>query len=948
MSRESLNENIPATSQTRPSSSTSIVSSSSFGGCGPSSLTSSTCYYNNSLAIRQEIQRFESVHPSIYAIYDLLELIGGADGQLIAQRVRDHVVCIEDSFVNSQEWTLSRSVPDLRIGVVGTYTSGKSALVHRYLTGSYLQDESPEGGRFKKEVIIDGQSYLLLIRDEGGPPEMQLSCWVDAVIFVFSLENEASFQSIMNYYTRMFHLRSNNDIPILLVGTQDAISDTNPRVIDESRARKLAQELKRCVYYEACATYGSNVDKIFQTACHRIIQNRNAENINSRPATPASQPLVNKNFSTLSQQQSYQNKAQPILTGASSPPLTSVNLNIINGKVQPQNSSPSSVETNITENNLDHIKSSIASSSVLHNLVMKKPAIIGEKPKLTALYTSNHPMTEKKPQRSIAAEPISSKRNVSLKYNNNNTNSNDNDFKVPDSPTPVPPSPSTSVHEATFKNQQVSTQQTPNTNRKNRRKSNLFTPLSNKTKNDDKYKNGEVGSGRTIPIKQGYLYKKSKKTLNKDWKKKYVTLTTDGCLTYHPTLHDYMDDVHGKNIPLKHTTVKIPGQKPRCGARPLSANSPAAFNSVDSNRNYGERRIPSTNPKYDPSSGKKQSRKIKNPGAKNGEIGDDNSDGNEFVIVSLDNKQWHFNASNADEREEWIAAIEQQILSSLQNSEYDKSKLHNVNSVDDSAIHTIRTVPGNKYCVDCEAPNPDWASLNLGSLICIECSGIHRNLGTHISKVRSLGLDVWPSSHVSVMLGLGNTAVNEIWEYQLKSKTKPTPTSRHEEKERFIRAKYERREFLAPLDDQKTPIQTQLINSVMKMDIKQIVHLLAHASFQNLNLSQIFAKDKKTLLHLAASRGCLEITQLLIWATMDIEGKTALFYAKIAGHKEIEELLNQQNSNSNQFDDNQLKTSLAPKNAVNNNNHQNSNNNENIALNLNYIENFNKLPASII
>lgn len=95
MSRESLNENIPATSQTRPSSSTSIVSSSSFGGCGPSSLTSSTCYYNNSLAIRQEIQRFESVHPSIYAIYDLLELIGGADGQLIAQRVRDHVVCIE-------------------------------------------------------------------------------------------------------------------------------------------------------------------------------------------------------------------------------------------------------------------------------------------------------------------------------------------------------------------------------------------------------------------------------------------------------------------------------------------------------------------------------------------------------------------------------------------------------------------------------------------------------------------------------------------------------------------------------------------------------------------------------------------------------------------------------------------------------------------------------------
>jgi Arf-GAP/GTPase/ANK repeat/PH domain-containing protein 1/3 len=77
--------------------------------------------------------------------------------------------------VNSQEWTLSRAVPDLRLGIVGSLASGKSALVHRYLTGSYMQEESPEGGRFKKEISIDGQSYLLLIRDEGGSPELQVS-----------------------------------------------------------------------------------------------------------------------------------------------------------------------------------------------------------------------------------------------------------------------------------------------------------------------------------------------------------------------------------------------------------------------------------------------------------------------------------------------------------------------------------------------------------------------------------------------------------------------------------------------------------------------------------------------------------------------------------------------------------------------------------------------------
>ena len=83
-------------------------------------------------------------------------------------------IIFSDSFVNSQEWTLSRGVPDIRLGIVGSLSSGKSALVHRYLTGSYMQEESPEGGRFKKEVVVDGHSYLLLIRDEGGPPELQV------------------------------------------------------------------------------------------------------------------------------------------------------------------------------------------------------------------------------------------------------------------------------------------------------------------------------------------------------------------------------------------------------------------------------------------------------------------------------------------------------------------------------------------------------------------------------------------------------------------------------------------------------------------------------------------------------------------------------------------------------------------------------------------------------
>lgn len=299
---------------------------------------------------------------------------------------------------------------------------------------------------------------------------------------------------------------------------------------------------------------------------------------------------------------------------------------------------------------------------------------------------------------------------------------------------------------------------TPTTARKSRRRSNLFIPSSKK---EDKLKNSELGSGRSIPLKQGYLYKRSSKSLNKEWKKKYVTLCDDGKMTYHPSLHDYMDDVHGKEISLQYVTVKVPGQKPR-GSKSIITNSALTKhqtkNGVNNNNNNtssitdgigvlsllkdrktsdrvlltaydnlkepgkassqsgdesgialsnsnsqsfigsdGNSKIDSQTPNV-----KKRHRRMKSSGVKNDQ---EDPDMFEFYIVSLDNKQWHFEANDAEERDGWVSMIEQEIFKSLQGNESLKPKTQNSGDVA-QLMQNIRTqVPGNAFCVDCDSPS---------------------------------------------------------------------------------------------------------------------------------------------------------------------------------------------------------------------------------------------------
>ncbi|KAL6232056.1 hypothetical protein BDW75DRAFT_28223 [Aspergillus navahoensis] len=106
----------------------------------------------------------------------------------------------------------------------------------------------------------------------------------------------------------------------------------------------------------------------------------------------------------------------------------------------------------------------------------------------------------------------------------------------------------------------------------------------------------------------------------------------------------------------------------------------------------------------------------------------------------------------------------------------------------------IRSVPGNDRCADCSAMNPGWASWNIGIFLCMRCAALHRKMGTHISKVKSLSMDSWASDQVDNMKSRGNILVNNI--YNPRNVQPPVPTDIDESDacmERFIRQKYETR-----------------------------------------------------------------------------------------------------------------------------------------------------------
>nr|XP_043609344.1 ADP-ribosylation factor GTPase-activating protein AGD12-like isoform X2 [Erigeron canadensis] len=129
--------------------------------------------------------------------------------------------------------------------------------------------------------------------------------------------------------------------------------------------------------------------------------------------------------------------------------------------------------------------------------------------------------------------------------------------------------------------------------------------------------------------------------------------------------------------------------------------------------------------------------------------------------------------------------------------------------------------PDNRTCADCGAPDPKWASSNIGVFICLKCCGVHRSLGVHISKVLSVTLDAWTDNEIDAMIDVGgNASANSIYEaYIPKGISKPGPNVNQDQRSNFIRSKYELQDFLKPSLRILSSNSSSLISSLSRKNI---------------------------------------------------------------------------------------------------------------------------------
>uniref|UniRef100_A0A8C4ZD93 ArfGAP with SH3 domain, ankyrin repeat and PH domain 1b n=1 Tax=Gadus morhua TaxID=8049 RepID=A0A8C4ZD93_GADMO len=264
-----------------------------------------------------------------------------------------------------------------------------------------------------------------------------------------------------------------------------------------------------------------------------------------------------------------------------------------------------------------------------------------------------------------------------------------------------------------------------------------------------------------------------------------------------------------------------------------------------------------------------------------------------FDLISY-NRTYHFQAEDEQEFVIWISVLTNSKEEALnvafqgggaQSTAGDSS----MEELTRSVIEEVLRMPGNDSCCDCGAADPRWISTNLGVVTCIECSGIHREMGVHVSRIQSLELDKLGTSELLVAKNVGNSSFNEILEGNLPSASaKPSPSSDMSVRREYINAKYIDHKFTRRTAAMATGRVAEVYDAVRSRDLLSLIKLYAEGAelLEPLPDEGVHLESGETVLHYCvrtSDHTSLHLVDFLVQNSGNLDrqtesGNTALHY----------------------------------------------------------------------
>uniref|UniRef100_A0A8C7YLB2 ArfGAP with SH3 domain, ankyrin repeat and PH domain 2b n=1 Tax=Oryzias sinensis TaxID=183150 RepID=A0A8C7YLB2_9TELE len=273
-----------------------------------------------------------------------------------------------------------------------------------------------------------------------------------------------------------------------------------------------------------------------------------------------------------------------------------------------------------------------------------------------------------------------------------------------------------------------------------------------------------------------------------------------------------------------------------------------------------------------------------------------------FDLFSHD-RIYHF---QAEDEIDWVSVLQnnkEEALNDAFKGGSNEGENNIVQELTKSIVEEVKKMNGNDRCCDCGAAGPTWLSTNLGVLICIECSGIHREIGVHYSRIQSLDLDVLGTSEMLLANNVGNANFNGIMEADLSPQgiTKPDPSSDMQTRKEYITAKYTEKRFARRLYTNTESRQKALYEAVRNKDVLSLLQVYAEGVdlMEAVPHVDFWQEHGETVLHLGvrmADRNSLHIVDFLAQNSPNLDkqtakGNTALHYCCLLDNRECLKLL---------------------------------------------------------